>query len=82
VKDMQDATYIRYPVHEINPTAHQLAARLRGDFHATVTPRTDWIEGVTILRIVAPHQAVLDAVSFYLAEREPFIAWRATREAS
>jgi hypothetical protein len=82
VKDLQDATYIHYPVHEINPSSHQLAARLHGHFHATVTPRTDWNRGEVILRIVAPHEAVLAAVSMYLAEREPFIAWSATREAS
>jgi hypothetical protein len=82
VKDMRDATYIHYPVHESNPTAHQLGGLLHGHFHAQVTLRTDWNRGEVILRIVAPHEAVLDAVSMYLAEREPFIAWRATREAS
>lgn len=82
MKDMQDATYIHYPVHESNPTAHQLAGLLHGHFHAQVTPRTDWNQGEVILRIVAHHESVLAAVSMYLAEREPFIAWSARREAS
>ena len=82
MKDLNDATYIHYPVHENNPTAHQLAARLLGHFHATVTPTTDWNRGVVTLRIVAHHEDVIDAVHLYLGERGRFIEWTATREAS
>lgn len=73
-------TAIHWPVHTIDPTAYVMAERLRRHFHAQVTPTTDWNRGVTVLRIVAPHDAVKDAVDLYLGART--VPYTITREAS
>lgn len=65
--DRHDATYLHFSVHQEDPTPHQIAARLTGHFHVHCKPHTDWMRGVTTLRIVAPHEAVLAAVELYLA---------------
>ena len=73
-------TAVHWPVHATDPTAYQMAERLRRHFHTQVHPKTDWNRGVTVLRIVAPHEAVHAAVDLYLGART--VPYTITREAS
>jgi len=76
-----DATYIHWPIHQQEPSAKQLANYLVADFHAQCREvKKDFNRGVTVLRIVAPHEAVHAAVDLYLGARTvPYVI---TREAS
>jgi len=80
MRDTNDATYIHFPVHMEDPTAAQMRDRLIGHFSAQVGKTTDWSVGIMTLRIVAPHDAVIDAVHLYLAGKP--VPWTHARDAS